>query len=103
MAALLLVEDHVSLAAAVGQVLRRARADWTVEIVHGLAAARTQASTRVFDLAIVDLDLPDGPGTRLITELANRVAPVRAAVFTVFDDREHVLGAIRAGAVGYLL
>lgn len=103
MAALLLVEDDVPFATAVGQVLRRARADWSLEHAATLADARERVAARAFDLVIVDLDLPDGPGTRLVSELSRLTPPLRAAVFTIFDDRDHVLGAVRAGAVGYLL
>jgi DNA-binding NarL/FixJ family response regulator len=55
------------------------------------------------DVLLVDLGLPDGDGIDLIRE-AQRVAPrTRSMVITVFADEQHVIGAIKAGAQGYLL
>jgi DNA-binding NarL/FixJ family response regulator len=64
-----------------------------------------------FDLAIVDLGLPDGSGISLIRRLMGN-APVSADVHamptvcvarTVFDDDDHLFAALSAGAQGYLL
>ncbi len=54
------------------------------------------------DVLLTDLGLPDGSGLALVREAAagGRTQPL---VITVFGDEEHLLEAIRAGAVGYLL
>lgn len=53
------------------------------------------------DLLLTDLGLPDGSGLGLVRLAAERgVLPL---VITVFGDDAHVLEAIRAGAMGYLL
>lgn len=55
------------------------------------------------DVMLVDLGLPDGSGVDLIRE-AQRISPrTRAMVITVLVDERHVLDAIAAGAMGYLL
>jgi DNA-binding NarL/FixJ family response regulator len=65
---------------------------------EGLAALRDAP-----DVLLIDLGLPDGDGVELIRE-AQRVTPhTRSMVITVFADEQHVLGAIKAGAQGYLL
>ncbi len=52
---------------------------------------------------LVDLQLPDGSGIDLI-RAARRLAPqAEAMVISVFGDEAHVVGAIEAGATGYLL
>lgn len=55
------------------------------------------------ELALVDLGLPDGSGTRLIEELQRGPRPCLCVVSTVFDDDAHVFPALRAGAQGYVL
>lgn len=55
------------------------------------------------DVAVVDLNLPDGSGIDLIRELreANRVREIM--VISVLGDHENVTAALAAGATGYLL
>jgi len=104
MVRLLLVEDDAKLAASVARALERAAAgEWSVTHAATAAAARHAVDGQRVDLAIVDLGLPDEPGTQLIASLAARSSPVPAVAFTIFDDRKRVLEAVRAGAVGYLL
>ncbi|MCG6116610.1 MAG: response regulator transcription factor [Aquimonas sp.] len=70
-----------------------------------LAEARRVLSALdlVPELALVDLGLPDGSGTRLIEELQRGPRPCLCVVSTVFDDDAHVFPALRAGAQGYVL
>ena len=68
-----------------------------------LAAARRSCRAEVPDIALVDLGLPDGSGTELITELRSTGRDVLTVVTTIFDDDRHLFGALRAGAEGYVL
>lgn len=52
---------------------------------------------------LVDLGLPDGSGVELIRESRALAPPPEAMVISVFGDERHVVGAIEAGASGYLL
>ena len=55
------------------------------------------------EVLLVDLDLPDGHGIELIRAARALSADTQAMVVTVFGDEKSVLGAIEAGARGYLL
>jgi DNA-binding NarL/FixJ family response regulator len=55
------------------------------------------------DVLITDLGLPDGSGIELIGEARRRHPKLLALVITVFGDEPHVVAAIEAGAMGYLL
>jgi DNA-binding NarL/FixJ family response regulator len=72
----------------------------------GSTASASEARTALRgkpDVLLVDLGLPDGSGVDVIRE-AQRVSPgTRAMVITVFVDERHVMDAIAAGAMGYLL
>jgi DNA-binding NarL/FixJ family response regulator len=52
------------------------------------------------DVAIVDLNLPDGSGADLIKELHAFRPRTKALVLSATADRKHLAGAIEAGAAG---
>jgi len=66
-------------------------------LAAGLAALRERKP----DLLLTDLGLPDGSGVELVRAAAQSGA--LPLVISVFGDEEHVVQAIRAGALGYLL
>lgn len=66
------------------------------------AAAMLQGASP--EILLTDLDLPDGNGVDLIRMLSQPEIKTRLAiVITVFGDENHVIGALKAGASGYLL
>lgn len=52
---------------------------------------------------LVDLGLPDGSGLRVISRVKSLHPECEVMVVSVFADEEHVVGAIAAGASGYVL
>lgn len=54
-----------------------------------------------FKLILVDLELPDGNGIELLTELSSY--PATKIVTTLYSDDEHLFPALQCGADGYLL
>jgi DNA-binding NarL/FixJ family response regulator len=71
--------------------------------VADLASARQAMSKAAPDLLLADLGLPDGSGIDLIRETAGRYPATEIMVITVFNDEDHVLASIEAGATGYVL
>lgn len=72
-------------------------------VVGSIADARTAARTDTFEVALVDIGLPDGNGVELIAWLRKWHPAVASLVITSWGDGDTVLAALRAGAVGYLL
>jgi DNA-binding NarL/FixJ family response regulator len=68
-----------------------------------VAGAREAIEAGGFDVALIDLGLPDGNGIELIKLLAETRPEVDVMVVTVFGDESHVLASVEAGATGYLL
>jgi two-component system NarL family response regulator len=52
---------------------------------------------------LVDLDLPGMHGTELIQKVKQVRPELDILVYTVYEDRENVFAAIKAGASGYIL
>jgi two-component system NarL family response regulator len=55
------------------------------------------------DVLLVDLDLPGMHGTELILKVKQDKPDLDILVYTVYEDRENVFAAIKAGASGYIL
>lgn len=80
----------------------------TPDMVVALQAAnRSEALAllphREVDVMLVDLGLPDGSGLDVIRAARAQWPACSVLVSTVFGDEAHVLRAIEAGAMGYLL
>jgi DNA-binding NarL/FixJ family response regulator len=56
-----------------------------------------------FDLALVDLGLPDGSGVDVVAALREHQPETQSVVVTIHDDDEHLFPALQAGAFGYIL
>ena len=56
-----------------------------------------------FDLALVDLGLPDGSGVEVVARLRDAQPEAQSVVVTIHDDDEHLFPALQAGAFGYIL
>ena len=67
------------------------------------ASARQALANSAPDVLLTDLGLPDANGIDIIRETSMRFPQTDIMVVTVFGDEEHVLGAIEAGATGYIL
>ncbi|WP_295646161.1 response regulator transcription factor [uncultured Methylibium sp.] len=65
--------------------------------------AREQISAQRFDLALVDLGLPDGSGVEVVAALRDAQPEAQSVVVTIHDDDDHLFPALQAGAFGYLL
>ncbi|MEU6778916.1 response regulator transcription factor [Nonomuraea angiospora] len=55
------------------------------------------------DVALVDARMPRMDGVELISHLSARHPGVAAIVLSTFDEDDYIFGALRGGAVGYLL
>lgn len=99
----LVVEDRPNTLKWLRQAVVEAFPDAAVRTAETLSEAGALAVDSPFDLALIDLALPDGSGVELITALAARQPRCIPVVATVYDDDEHLFAALRAGAHGYLL
>ena len=66
-----------------------------------IKAAAVGSGVEPYQLILVDLELPDGNGMELLTELARY--PATKIVTTLYSDDEHLFPTLQCGADGYLL
>jgi DNA-binding NarL/FixJ family response regulator len=100
-----LVEDDVRLRASIASGLEHADSGVTLSSLLGSVHETMDALRRgpPPDAVLVDLGLPDGCGIQLIASMAAARPELVLLALTVRFDDAAIFGALRAGAVGYLL
>jgi DNA-binding NarL/FixJ family response regulator len=99
---ILLVEDHASFRQTLAFVFDQQPEFEVVAQAGTLAEARRAMEGSEADLGVIDLTLPDGEGTELITELHETSPDFAALVLTASLDRTEHARAVEAGAAGVL-
>jgi DNA-binding NarL/FixJ family response regulator len=98
---ILLVEDHRATAQQI-RLRLRAAGYASVTIADDLAGARAYLGVSACDLVLLDLYLPDGDGVELIPVILAGASRAAILVMTSANTIERVLGALRAGANGFM-
>ncbi|ODT22547.1 MAG: DNA-binding response regulator [Kaistia sp. SCN 65-12] len=73
------------------------------EALSWLSERRAAGGAPGFDLAIIDLGLPDGSGVDIVRSLVESWPSVTPVIATIYDDDAHLFAALAAGASGYIL
>ena len=99
----LVVDDHpVVRQGLVGVLSDEADLEVVGQVGSGREAVSQAARLRP-DVVLLDLEMDDLDGVEAIPQLRAAHPAVQILVFTAYDTDERVLGAVRAGARGYLL
>lgn len=100
----LLLEDHLEAQSWLSEALIMAYgAETTIEIASTIADAKTKLNITMFDLFLVDLNLPDGNGHDALA-FAKQIQPdLNCVVTTIYSDDSHLFPALRSGSSGYIL
>ncbi|MCG8670651.1 MAG: response regulator transcription factor [Pseudomonadales bacterium] len=99
----LLLEDFKDTRAWFKEILEEAFQGIEVIEAATIADAKRVMSDYKFDLALVDLNLPDGQGNEVLRALSEQSPETVSVVATVFNDDQHIFSALKDGAQGYLL
>lgn len=100
---LVVVDDHPIVRQGLAAALED-EADFRVIGAVGSAEEAFSVVARLHpDVLVLDLELPGIGGVDAIPRLLEASPATKILVFTAYDTDERVLGAIRAGARGYLL
>jgi DNA-binding NarL/FixJ family response regulator len=100
---LLIADDHPVVRNALTQLLG------DVEDIDVIAAASDGREAVAIalesspDVVLMDLEMPELNGIEATRALTAAGSPARVVILTTFSDRERIMGALDAGALGYLL
>ena len=99
----LVVDGQPVIHRAMLEILAEAFADMQAMTANSLARATERSRTcGPFDLVVMELELPDSSGIDSLVALRAAAPATRIVVFSLTEDRGSILGAIAAGAAGYV-
>lgn len=99
----LIVEDLPDIRAWLAEVAQEAFPGLKLTLAARFSEGVAAIAAEPFDLALVDLGLPDGSGIDLVSLLQDRQPEALPVVVSIYDDDDHLFPALQAGAFGYLL
>jgi DNA-binding NarL/FixJ family response regulator len=99
----LLADDHAVVRTGLEQLLATAGDIEVVGSAADGAEAVTLAREAAPDVVLMDLSMPELDGREATRRILGERPEARIVVLTSFSDRERILGALDAGATGYLL
>ena len=98
-----LVDDHEVVRRGLRDLLE-SEADITVIGEAGTAESALNRISAVHpDVALLDVRLPDGDGVTLCRDVRSALPETACLMLTAYGDDEALLGAIMAGAAGYVM
>jgi DNA-binding NarL/FixJ family response regulator len=97
-----IADDHPFFRRGLRKVLARFDVEVVGEAANGWAAIRAVELTEP-DVVVLDLNMPALSGTDTIRRLVDRAPACQVLVLSVSADETDVVGAILAGASGYVL
>lgn len=98
-----LVEDNLPCQQRFVTALERATDIQVVACFVDGSSALTWLERNSVDVLLCDLGLPDIPGLAVISYCAQKHLKTDIMVVSMFEDDDHVIQALEAGATGYLL
>jgi len=102
-ASILLIDDHPLLRKGVKQLIELDSQLLVIGEASNAEEGITQATQLEPDLILLDLNMPEINGIETLKLLRDAGVASRVVVFTVSDNEEDVIAALKAGADGYLL
>ncbi|MEA2283182.1 MAG: hypothetical protein QOK21_3789 [Solirubrobacteraceae bacterium] len=103
MITLLIADDHPVVRDALTRLLGDVE---DIEVTGAAATGSDAVSVAVEtspDVVLMDLEMPNLNGIEATKALTAARCPSRIVILTTFSDRDRIMGALDAGAVGYLL
>jgi len=100
-ARILVVDDDATIGTAIKEVLLREGLE--ADIACSGEEAIRKSNDRFYNLALVDIRLPDMDGTKLLTEMKKTVPKMRKIIITGYPDMQNVIASIKAAADDYII
>jgi len=100
-ARILIVDDDQSIREVLTSILTDE--GYVVEAVDTGEKAIKATHEKFYNLALIDIRLPDTEGTKLLTKLKNTVPKMRKIIITGYPTLQNAIEAVNKGADAYII
>jgi len=100
-ARILVVDDDESIRKTLAAVLEDQ--GYVVDTAENGRVAIEKSNAKFFNLALVDIRLPDVEGTRLLTAMKETIPPMVKIIITGYPSLQNAMEAVNKGADAYIL
>lgn len=99
---ILIVDDHYIVRSGMSLLLENKLGSVQINEANDFQEALVQCATFIFDLVILDINLPDGRKCNMINDLRELQKNVKILIFSAHEEDIYAFRYIQAGANGYL-
>lgn len=99
---ILLVDDHLLFRKGLAAAINGVRAEWIFTEASNGFEALDLASTNIYDIALVDVQMPVMGGIELTRELRSLYSKLPVVILTQFDEQSLILHFLQMGVNGFL-
>ena len=95
------MDDDDSIRTTLAEILREE--GYEVDVAQNGAEAISKSNARLYDLALVDMRLPDMNGTEVLSRMRETVPKTAKVIVTGFPTMQNAIDSVNRGADGYVL
>ena len=99
---ILIVDDHLVVRTGVSIILEEKIKNIAISTTENFNETLKILKEKIFDLIILDINIPGGRNTSMIEVIRNIQSEVKILIFSVYEEDTHACPYIIAGANGYL-
>ncbi len=100
---LIIIDDHQLSRDGIKALLSDIEFNATVEVAESGDEALLLFETQIFDVALVDINMPGMSGIQLTCEIKKNYPITKVIALSMYDDHTYISKMIEAGASGYIL
>ncbi len=100
-ARILIVDDDESIRKTLSMILKEE--GYTVDMAQNGKEAIKKTQTEFYNLALIDIKLPDMEGTELLTKIRDTTPKMRKVIVTGYPSLQNAVDAVNKGANAYIL
>jgi len=99
-ARILVIDDDESIRSVLASILEE---EYAVDTVQNGADAIKKTKAGLYNLALIDIRLPDMEGTELLTRMKETIPRMRKVIMTGYPTLGNAVAAVNKGADAYLM